>query len=317
MISKPLAPVSLDASNPAQILAAMVQPYIQASVADVDKRISDAVTKAIKTAMEHLPVNRIEIVFPDLELKTIDGQHECFARLLKRVMRRKHVYLYGGPGSGKSTAGFKVADALGLRHGYISLTAQTGESRLMGYMDATGNYIKTEFFTCYTQGGVFVIDEADNASANLLTSLNGALANGHAAFPCGNMPRHADFVCIATGNTCGWGANPMFPERRPMDAAFRERFAFIEWGYDETFEKSLALAFNPNASTWIKWVQSTRKYAASTYPKLMVTPRASIEGAQMLLDGETYPVIADELIFKGFDKDSVTRILAACPLPKK
>jgi cobaltochelatase CobS len=227
----------------------------------------------------------------------------------------KHVYLFGGPGSGKSTAGFKVADALGVRHGYISLTAQTGESRLFGYMDATGNYVKTEFFTCYTEGGVFVIDEADNASANLLTALNGALANGHAAFPCGNLPRHKDFVCIATGNTSGWGANPMFPERRPMDAAFRERFVFIQWEYDLKFERRLAIAHNPNAAKWIDWVQMTRIYCASTYPKLMVTPRASIEGASLL---GMMPIldIANMLVFKGFDKDSVTRILSANPLPE-
>ena len=98
-------------------------------------------------------------------------------------------------------------------HGYIALTAQTSESRLFGYMDATGNYVKTRFYDCYVDGGVFVIDEADNASANLLTALNGALANGTGAFPCGNMKRHPDFVCLATGNTSGWGANPILVPR--------------------------------------------------------------------------------------------------------
>ena len=165
-----------------------------------------------------------------------------FGRLLQLIQLRKHVYLHGGPGSGKSTASAEIAKALNLRHGYVSLTAQTGESKLFGFVDAHGNYQKTEFYTCYTEGGVFLIDEGDNASANLLTALNGALANGHAAFPNGNQPRHPDFVCIVTGNTSGWGANPMFPERRPLDAAFRRRFAFIEWGYDEAFERRLTLA---------------------------------------------------------------------------
>ena len=109
----------------------------------------------------------------------------------------------------------------------------------------------------------------------------------------------------------------MFPERRPMDAAFRRRFAFISWEYDENFERRLTLARNQDAAIWLEWVQKTRKFCADTYPKLMVTPSASLDGADMIQAGIPYAEMAEMLVFKGFDKDSVIRILNANPLPKQ
>jgi cobaltochelatase CobS len=324
------APTVAPPSDPTGVfagLAAMIQPFIKAATVALADQI-DAQIKTLRTetvslielalanAMKQVPVTRIELYSPETkETKTIDGQHERFPVLLNLIMRRKHVYLFGGPGSGKSTAAHVVATELGLEYGYVALTAQTGESKLFGYMDAMGVYQSTKFYECYTKGGVFCIDEADNASANLLTALNGALANGHGAFPNGNQARHPDFVCVATGNTSGWGANPMFPERRPMDAAFRRRFAFISWEYDEAFETRLTLARNPKAQTWIDWVQKVRKYCSATYPKMMVTPSACLDGAD-LLGSMTFEEMAHMLVFKGFDKDSVSRILSANPLPK-
>ena len=294
------------------MLASLVQPYIQASTDGIEERIQQAIESAIDSLTTRIEVYHAETK----ETKTVDGQHERFALLLQLVSMGKHVYLYGEPGIGKSTAGIKAAEVLGLHHGYAALTPQTGISYLFGFMDATGKYVPTEFYNCYKNGGVFVIDECDNAAANLLTALNGALANGKCAFPCGNIERHKDFVCVATGNTTGWGANPKYPERRIMDGAFRRRFLFVEWAIDLKFERRLALAHNPNASKWVDWIQQTRKYCASTYPKLDVPPSASIEGASLLLADLSVFDIANMLVFKGFDKDSVTRILSANPLPE-
>ena len=162
------APVNTDALAG---FAALLQPYIKAShdsLSDqMSERIDEAIKDAIANVLESITPQRIEVYnHQTQELKTVSGQHELFPVLLSLVASRQHVYLYGGPGSGKSTAGFAVADALGMQHGYIALTAQTSESRLFGYMDATGNYVRTRFYDCYVDGGVFVIDEADNASAN-------------------------------------------------------------------------------------------------------------------------------------------------------
>lgn len=295
--------------------AAAMLPYIQQNIkvsaselsAELEAKIQNAVQSAAKviTVENKRTGGTVEV----------GRQHENFPKLLSLIASGFNVYLMGAPGSGKSTAAMKVAEALELSYGYISLSAQTAESRLLGFMNATGGYVETEFYRCYKNGGVFCIDEMDNASANLLTALNSALENGRAAFPCGVVEQHKDFVLVATGNTAGYGANPMFPERRPMDAAFRERFVFLSWEYDHSLERDLALGVNEKAAKWVDWVQAVRKFAASTYPKLLVTPRASIKGAGLIKDFKPEEV-ADMVIFKGFDKDSRARVLSANPLPR-
>jgi cobaltochelatase CobS len=248
----------------------------------------------------------------------IGRQHESFEKLLKLVTSGMDVYLYGEPGTGKSTAGEYVAKALNLPFGYVALTIQTSESRLIGYNDANGEYVATEFYKRYTEGGIFLIDEIDNASGNLLTALNSALANGNGAFPCGQVKRHPDFICIATGNTTGFGHNPMFPERQVLSGAIRDRFVFLNWTYDTGFERELSLAQHDDKARtikWVAWVQATRTYCAQYDPKLPVTPRASIKGAR-LLDEFSPEECAHMLVFRGYDKDSVIRILKNNPLPK-
>ena len=164
---------------------------------------------------------------------------------------------------------------------------------------------------------MFCIDEADNASGSLLTTMNSALENGHAAFPDGMVKRHPNFVLVATGNTAGLGANPAYPERRPFDAAFRDRFVYIAWGYDTAMERKAALDVNPDAAAWVAWVQQARRWAESNLPRLTITPRASIVGADLLLGGDFDPeTVADMTVFKGLDRDSRGKVLTACPLPE-
>jgi len=174
----------------------------------------------------------------DVRVKIEGHRHPLFARLLRYCSAGTHVYLYGAPGGGKSTAARHAADALGRQYGYLSLAPMTPESRIMGYMDAQGVFRDTMFFKCYTEGGIFCIDEMDNANDALLTALNGALENDIASFPNGVFPAHKDFVLVATGNTAGYGGTRGHAGRRAFDAATRERFAYIPWVYDEPFEEA-------------------------------------------------------------------------------
>jgi len=304
----------------AQALAPHLTGKIDANIAGITAKV-DAKLANLEPMLQAMVDRTVKtIVIENKERGTIvdvGSQHEQFESLLTLVMNRMDTYLYGEPGTGKSSAGEYIAKALELPFGYISLTIQTAESKLVGYMDAHGNYIKTEFYERYTTGGVFLIDEIDNASGNLLTSLNSALANGNGAFPCGQVKRHPDFICIATGNTTGFGHNPMFPERQVLSGAIRDRFVFLQWTYDETFERELALAQHDNkerTNKWVAWVQSVRKYAKQNDPKLPVTPRASIKGAR-LLDEFHVTDVANMLVFRGYDVDSVSRILKNNPLP--
>lgn len=295
------------------ILAAEIGPFIKSQT--VNREQVESIIAEVMAGYN--PVITLEVKRSDGEIKRIEGAHANMPKLMYLVSKRHHTYLYGAPGSGKSTAAKQVADSLGLAYGYISLNPQTPDSRLLGYMDANGNYRSTPFQQLYANGGVFCIDEVDNASPSLLTTLNSGLENGHMAFPNGLVQRHADFVLIATGNTAGRGANPMFPERRPFDAAFAERFTFIDWDYDVNLERAITMAINPKADNWHRWILGTREYCKSKYPRVLVTPRASFKGAEYLLDsGFTHEQIADMVLFKGLDQATREAILTNNPFPR-
>lgn len=280
-----------------------------------DGAVTDLVHKKVLEFMPRPFI--IEVKSPDGKINQISHPHHQLKTLLYIIQKRKHVYLWGGPGSGKSTATQQVATAMGLPFGYISLNPQTPDSRLLGFIDASGVYRETVFAKIYKNGGVFCIDEMDNASAGLLTTLNSLLENGHGAFPDGIHPRHPDFILVAAGNTAGKGASLAFPDRMPFDAAFAERFIYMNWEYDEVMERQVALAINSDAVEWVDFIQSLRKYCKETHPEIIVTPRATFHGASFLLDGVLdTKEIAEAVIFKGLDPDTVKAVLKAVNLPK-
>jgi cobaltochelatase CobS len=301
----------------AAVLAASVQPYLNIQRDEITAELEEYVSERISEALASLP-KEIKTVYIQSRqtIGTIDGhKHEHFDLVTRLVAIRKNIYLWGEAGSGKSTAAKHIAELLGLDFYYLGLQAQMTESRLMGYCDAHGNYIPSDFYRAYSQGGVFLLDELELASGNLLGSLNGALANGHASFPCGITKRHADFVCIATGNTPALGATVQFSDRRALDGAVRDRFHFVQWDTDETLENQLAARKFANASPWVAWVRKVREYCKVNHPKVTATQRASIEGAELLSIGMDALEVSNMLVFRGYDHVSVRSILSIYPLP--
>lgn len=249
------------------------------------------------------------------KVKHIKGTHVRFKDLLYYVSRKKHCYLFGPHGTGKSTAAQQVSEALELPYGYISLTPQTPESRLVGYMNATGGYVRTPFRDCYENGGIFCIDELDNMSQALATTLNGALENGHTAFPDGLIERHENFTMVGTGNTSGAGANPSYPDRRPFDKAFRDRFIYLQWGHDTKLERAIALSLWKDADPWVDWVLSVRRWAEKNYTKLVPSPRITFRLAEFLGDNRPVKETLSAVLWQG-DTEAESKILANCPLPE-
>lgn len=291
---------------------AALEGVVQDFMAEIEGKLADAAKQEPSSVELVLRLQR-----PDGTETKLKGAHESMPKLLALLALNQHVYLYGPPGSGKSTAAKQAADGLGRSYAYIALNPQTPESRLLGFIDAHGVYRETPFFKSYTEGGVFCIDEMDNAHPALLAMLNGMLENGLGAFPCGVRERHADFVLVATGNTAGRGADPAFPERRAFDAATAERFIYLAWEYDTGLERKLTLAACDKAAPWLAWVRQVRAYAKQERLRnVIASPRASVRGA-MLLAATDWPVqtIADAVLLKGLGTDIANAILAAAPLP--
>lgn len=270
-----------------------------------------------KEYVDSIAPKRIEIVVNNNVTK-IDGlTHFQYETLLKLVSMRRNVWMYGAAGGGKSTVAGQVAKALGLRFEHISLNVQSQPSLVMGFRNAHGDYVRTPFRDVYENGGIFLIDEIDAANGNFLTSMNTALANGSCAFPDGHVARHADAIFLGASNTSGNGASGQYNTRNKIDAATRERFAFLQWQYDETLERAASLAINPNAGSWLAWVKSARELVARLSLNLIVSPRASIEGATILNDPFfTFADVADLIVFKGIDDDTRRKVLDNCPLPR-
>jgi dynein-related subfamily AAA family protein len=313
------AMLSIDAAIDARIDTRLAgfEPKSAVDLPTVRKLIAEALTESasITVKVENGPYEPV----------TVEGAHPQFAKLCyyasKRVNgQRVNVFLYGEAGGGKTTAARMLAQAFSIkRWGYISLSPQAPASRIEGFLDATGTFRDTEFFRCYTEGGVFLFDEVGNMSPALGVALNTALENGHANFPSGMAERHPDFVCIAADNTPLWGGTRTYNARQAVDGAFRDRWVFLHWPIDAAMERRIALGINPNAAPWVAWVQTLRAWAAKEMPQLPVTSRATYRGAEFLKDcatvGLTVEEIADSTVFKGIEGDARKRALAANPLP--
>jgi cobaltochelatase CobS len=212
-----------------------------------------------------------------------------------------------------------VARALGIERVVAqSFCSQTPESRLFGYQDANGQYVPTQFRKCYERGGVYVLDEIDSASPNVLTSLNAAIDNGHCTFPDKTIERHSDFVVIACANTFGNGADRQYVGRSQLDSATLNRFARISIDYDETLD--LALSGQPfsctlkelspipeaqHADTGKKWcaaVLAARQVVQSNGIRHIVSPRQTRDGFRLLCSGVPEGDVISMLITNGLSQ---------------
>jgi len=247
--------------------------------------------------------------------------HFQFPQLLKLISLGFQVYIWGGPGSGKTTAAMQVAKVRKQPFGLLSLNPMSPASKLEGYGTADGTYIPSIAYKMYSsegKGGLLCIDEFDNANGALLTSFNSALANGVGSWPLGIITeQHKDFALVTTGNTPGFGGTPAHPDRRKLDSATRDRFVVLDWEYDKDLERALALQECEEAEPWITWCQTTRKWAEENAPRVMVTPRSCIFGARLLKNtdlpmNEIYKLT----VARGITEDYRTKTLKNCPLPK-
>lgn len=205
------------------------------------------------------------------ELCPFDGEpvkHKQFDKIVTVLREGLSVYLYGPAGTGKNVICQQIAEELGLKF-YFANSVQD-RFDLLGYSDAVGKYVSTEFYTAFTQGGLFMLDEMDNSCEDALITLNAALANKYITFPIyGRVEAHKDFKVIAAGNTCGKGANELYTGRRPLDASTLNRFEFIKVGYDKRIEMQIA----KGDSELVDFVHDLRKSSKRTGYPLVVSYR--------------------------------------------
>ena len=239
-------------------------------IAGMSAQVIDDLRSEIKELRELVKSTQTithEITINDGDAVQIKGRvHDAFQDVLEWVSLNEPVYLVGPAGSGKTTMAKQVAESLGL---------------------------------------LVLFDEMDGSNPNALLSLNAALANDFASFPCGIVRRHPDFRVIASANTFGHGASGVYVGRNPMDAATLDRFAYIPMGYDETIERALA-----GNDAWVDLIQAIRRQAEQHKMRHVVSPRASMKGAKKLAIGSPWRSVLNQTVFdKGWTETDKTKVL--------
>lgn len=214
-------------------------------------------------------------------------------RLYKQLnLERRNIWLAGPAGSGKTTAYRQIAEAFKVPY-YFNGAIDT-EYKLSGFIDANGNVINTAFRQAWTHGGMYLFDECDASLPGALLAFNGALANGHAPFP-GELlpvPRHPDCYIGAAANTWGYGSDANYVGRAKLDGAFLSRFIRLEWAYDDKLERLISAN-----DEWVDVVQAVRKIANEQGAAFIISPRDSINGADLLRDNAFTRAETVEAIF--------------------
>jgi hypothetical protein len=281
----------------AQQLAGILS-QLHASPAPLDE---DAVINLIK---EHAPQSVQQIEVRDMrtdETRNVGLQHRDFPTILKKAQAARAIknalWLAGPAGSGKTTLAHGIAQALDLP--FYSTGAVTSEYKLTGFTDAQGRPVETDFYRAFRNGGVFLWDEVDASHPAALVAFNQALANGQFAFPAGMTEKHPDFLPIAAANTTGHGATAQYVGRNRLDGATLDRFITHWLDYDTELE--IALSGN---GAWANTVRKYRENAASLGLQHIISPRATLQGAALLLAGLSEDEAAEAVVKRGLDADS-------------
>jgi hypothetical protein len=214
------------------------------------RQLAVTLAEHVDTRLDKLMVPKVVLLKSETTERVIDGvTHAAFPRVLQLAAARCNIFLPGPSGCGKTHLSRQVADALGLEFGIISFSEGVSETKIVGRVLpnlSTGQsvYEPSEFVTRFEQGGVMLLDEIDSADANVLLKINSAIGNGYLALDRQENPiasRHADFVCIAAGNTFGHGADMEYTGRTRLDMATLDRFRIgtVPMDYDPELEKTL------------------------------------------------------------------------------
>ena len=296
-------PVGIDEDAVRNIVSDVVDPIAMDNAVALS-RLSDKI--------DAMQPKVTQIIVKDRPAVTLKGvQHMAFADIMMSISARCNTFLVGPAGTGKTTMVSQVAEALNLSFHAENLTAATTEYALKGFKDANSNYVPTKLREFFQNGGVYLLDEIDNANPNVLGVLNSALSNGFMAFPDGMVSKHPDFIAVAAGNTYGNGATAEYVGRNPIDGATLDRFAFFNVDIDESVEDAMLAGFglpSATAKVWLEAVRRSRINVATSGLRVIVSPRATANGAGLLAQGMDMNKVYNATVLKGAKQDQVEKI---------
>jgi hypothetical protein len=105
--------------------------------------------------------------------------------------------------------------------------------------------------------------------------------------------------------------------RNPIDGATKDRFVFMDIMIDEAIEATMVEATGVDMAKGAKWLQivrSCRKNVTDFGLQVIVSPRASAQGANLLDAGFTFREAVEMTILKGAKVDQAEKILTGVAL---
>lgn len=254
-------------------------------------------------SLESVPSSTVRFAYvPHEPGPEVKGAHPALAEIIRRCAspRLRNVFLSGPAGSGKSTIGEHLAQALGRSFGAQSFAADSTTASLIGGPNAHGVYQETAFIRAYESGSVYLLDEIDAAPAEVIVAINAALANGKLYLPRHDNPerrvivRHPDTIIVCAANTWGMGPNATYVGRSALDAATLNRFAgqkhFV--GFDTNRERATLNTRPDLADSLFKIREGTETYKI----RRLVTSREFIAAAELAACGLTDSEIIEALL---------------------
>lgn len=295
---------------------------------------ADAVRALVREEITAMPAalpREIAVTVNDAPAVKVQGHvHPAFEKVLRLVAAGVNVLLVGPAGCGKSHMAHQIADALKRDYGTLHCSAGVSESQVTGWLLPTGaggafEFRPSHFATLYSAGNsVFLIDEIDAADPNMLTVLNGALANGALHIPqCVDKPewkRGKDAAIVAAANTYGNGADAMYVGRNQLDAATLDRFYVVEMDYDATLEAAIAGRPAPAVKAWqagdanegdvaiySEWCAAVRGKVQSAKLRRVVSTRTLQKGIAALRAGVRLAEVKRDVL-AGWTRDERSKV---------
>ena len=274
------------------------------ALVEVRQQIADVAASAPKIITVNIPT------LP--EPVTIEGAHRDLPKLVARLHAGMYVLLVGPAGTGKSHMAHDASKALGVRCYDLSVTVQTQEWKVAGAHSAV-QFIRGTIREAYEHGGVLLIDEFDNGSPNFLAGLNLLLSSDTYTFADGvTVDRHPQFYVVATANTIGEGGTAQYRARQALDAATLDRFTFMFVDIDPAIEERMAAQYLADAkmrADLLNVVRVSRVNGADNNLRVVITPRATLDGAKMLALGEPMENVISDRIIRGCSPDVAEKLL--------
>lgn len=286
-----------------------VETSFEAKLDGMKLRLNEKIND-ITSIIEQRP---LMVNFGTVETPKTELVHSSFNMVINALKSQKrnpkNIMMVGEAGSGKTHLASSVAKALGLKFYPMSVGLQTTKSDLLGFINAYGSYVTSPVREAFEKGGLLLLDEFDAAHAGVVTIINSLLANGHCSFPDGIIEKNDKFVCMVACNTYGHGANIDYVGRNRLDGATLDRFVIIPVGYDTELEKQLT-----SNNTWHSIIQKIRDNAKSQGIKMIISPRASMDGADLLDAGFKVEDVIDMVVMKGADDDTKLKLMRGIDL---